>query len=158
MDDHRLSCMEVWGGNEATDALVRTSGIDAHAFSLPYGGDANGGDVLHVTACSSGRITRALLGTVLVFLLDPPEGESRAYMAGYAVGFLLAALVVPFVLGAVAWQCSKPNPNRSLQLLQLYQRAPAVASPVCSAIPAASRSDCARVFAADACAGSRIGS
>lgn len=64
-DAQRLSCMEVWGGNEATDALVRTSGLDAHAYSLPHGGDANGGDVLHVTACSSGRITRALLADVV---------------------------------------------------------------------------------------------
>lgn len=63
-ESHRLSCLEVWGGNEATDSLVQTTGLDAHAFSRPYGGHVGGGDVLHVTACSSGRITRALLADV----------------------------------------------------------------------------------------------
>ncbi len=63
-DTHRLSCLEVWGGNQATDSLVQTTGLDAHAFSKPYGGGEGGGDVLHVTACSSGRITRALLADV----------------------------------------------------------------------------------------------
>lgn len=59
-------------------------------------------------------IVGAFIGTVLVFLLDPPEGASRAYMAGYAVGLLGAFLIVPFVLGAVAWHCSKPNPSQPL--------------------------------------------
>ena len=62
---HRMSCMEVWGGNRTTDILVRATGLDTRAFSLPYGGAARGGDVLHVTACSSGRITRALLADVV---------------------------------------------------------------------------------------------
>jgi serine phosphatase RsbU (regulator of sigma subunit) len=64
-DGYRLSCTEVWGGNEATDVVVRASGLDAHAFSLPYDGHTNGGDVLHVTSCSSGRITRALMADVV---------------------------------------------------------------------------------------------
>ena len=63
-ETHRLSCLGVWGGNQATDSLVQTTGLDAHAFSKPYGGGTGGGDVLHVTACSSGRITRALLADV----------------------------------------------------------------------------------------------
>lgn len=64
-EGYRLSCTEVWGGNEATDVVVNASGLDAHAFSLPYDGHAKGGDVLHVTSCSSGRITRALLADVV---------------------------------------------------------------------------------------------
>lgn len=71
---HRLSCMEIWGGNEATDALVRTSGLDAYAYSQPYGGHLSGGDVLYLTSCSSGRISRVLLADVVGH--GKPAGEA----------------------------------------------------------------------------------
>jgi serine phosphatase RsbU (regulator of sigma subunit) len=57
--------MEVWGGNEAASALIRTSGLDAHTNIRPYAEHGAGGDVLYVSSCSSGRITRALLADVV---------------------------------------------------------------------------------------------
>jgi serine phosphatase RsbU (regulator of sigma subunit) len=76
--------MEIWGGNEATDTLVRTSGLDAYAYSQPYGGDLSGGDVLYLTSCSSGRISRVLLADVVGH--GKPAGEAalrlRQLMAG----------------------------------------------------------------------------
>lgn len=59
-----MQCLEVWGGNGLTDSRLETYGLDVRAFSRPYGGSSCGGDVLYVSSCSSGRITRVLLADV----------------------------------------------------------------------------------------------
>src|SRR4051812_46402703 len=77
-DPHRMVCMEVWGGCDATDAAVTLSGLDAWVYSRPYqqsagetatggdggGGDGGGGDVYYVSACATGRINRLLVADV----------------------------------------------------------------------------------------------
>ena len=56
--------MEVWGGNDATDAGVVMPGVDAWVYCEPHGESSAGGDVHYVSSCASGRITRFLLADV----------------------------------------------------------------------------------------------
>ena len=59
-----LQCMEVWGGNRATESAVRMSGLDAWVWSLPFGSEAGGGDIHYVSSCGTGRIIRLLVADV----------------------------------------------------------------------------------------------
>ncbi len=61
---HTMQCMEVWGGNAASDNGVVMPGLDAWVYSLPHAGDAGGGDVHYVSSCATGRITRVLVADV----------------------------------------------------------------------------------------------
>jgi hypothetical protein len=78
-DPHRMVCMEVWGGCDATDAAVTLSGLDAWVYSKPYeeakaaeaservgeaAGGGGGGDIYYVSACATGRINRLLVADV----------------------------------------------------------------------------------------------
>jgi serine phosphatase RsbU (regulator of sigma subunit) len=59
-----LSCMEVWGGNQATCSSFAKAGLDIWLYSRPCGKHVNGGDVYYLSSCASGRITRMLLADV----------------------------------------------------------------------------------------------
>ena len=59
-----MQCMEVWGGNTATDNGVIMPGLDAWVYSRPYKGDDAGGDIHYVSSCATGRITRILVADV----------------------------------------------------------------------------------------------
>lgn len=59
-----MQCMEVWGGNAATDNGVVMQGLDAWLCSRPYQGQERGGDIHYVSSCASGRITRLLVADV----------------------------------------------------------------------------------------------
>lgn len=61
---HTMQCMEVWGGNSASDNGVVMPGLDAWVYSRPYQGDDGGGDVHYVSSCATGRITRLLVADV----------------------------------------------------------------------------------------------
>lgn len=61
----RMQCMEVWGGNERTDAVVTATGLDLWVHSRPHGDATGGGDVYYVSSCASGRITRLLVADVM---------------------------------------------------------------------------------------------
>jgi hypothetical protein len=56
--------MEVWGGNRIVDAALAVSGLDAWVYSRPHGGAGEGGDVLYLSSCATGRITRILVADV----------------------------------------------------------------------------------------------
>ncbi len=60
----RLKCMEIWGGNQATDEAIEVAGINAWVFSEPYGGEAAGGDIYFVSTCGAGEIARFALADV----------------------------------------------------------------------------------------------
>lgn len=60
----QMVCMEVWGGNSATNRQVELLGLDAWLFNQPYQQSAGGGDVYYLSSCASGRITRLLLADV----------------------------------------------------------------------------------------------
>lgn len=60
----QLHCMEIWGGNEATDTALSVPGLDVWVSSTPYAGDAQGGDIHYLSMCGSGRITRFALADV----------------------------------------------------------------------------------------------
>ena len=60
----RLECMEVWGGNEATDNTIAVSGLDAWVVSEPYGGDTSGGDIHFASTCGAGKIARFTVADV----------------------------------------------------------------------------------------------
>jgi len=64
VEKQSLSCMEVWGGNQATFSSFEKAGIDIWLYSRPCGKHANGGDVYYLSSCASGRITRMLLADV----------------------------------------------------------------------------------------------
>ena len=59
-----LQCMEIWGGNQATESCVALSGLDAWVFSMPHEGGSGGGDIHYVSSCATGRINRLLLADV----------------------------------------------------------------------------------------------
>jgi phosphoserine phosphatase RsbU/P len=59
-----LQCMEIWGGNRATDRAVATPGLDLWVYSRPHEGAEGGGDVHYVSLCGGGMITRFILADV----------------------------------------------------------------------------------------------
>jgi serine phosphatase RsbU (regulator of sigma subunit) len=59
-----MQCMEVWGGNQASDNGVIMPGLDAWVVSRPYQGDEAGGDIHYLSSCNTGRITRILISDV----------------------------------------------------------------------------------------------
>jgi phosphoserine phosphatase RsbU/P len=63
-DQQTLQCMEIWGGIEPVERTVATPGLDLWAFSQPFGGDDQGGDVYYVTLCGGGLITRIVVADV----------------------------------------------------------------------------------------------
>ena len=75
VETQSLSCMEVWGGNEATFSAFQKAGIDIWLYSRPCGRHAIGGDLYYLSSCASGRITRMLLADVA------GHGESVAQLA-----------------------------------------------------------------------------
>src|SRR5437764_15491293 len=62
--DERMTCMEVWGGNDVADRGVALAGLDVWVYCRPFEGSAGGGDVYYVSACATGRITRLLVADV----------------------------------------------------------------------------------------------
>jgi serine phosphatase RsbU (regulator of sigma subunit) len=63
-DTERMQCMEVWGGNRATNRTFETPGLKIWIYSRPYRQATGGGDVYYLSSCASGRITRILLADV----------------------------------------------------------------------------------------------
>jgi phosphoserine phosphatase RsbU/P len=59
-----LQCMEIWGGNRATDRAVSTPGLDIWVYSRPHAEADAGGDVHYVSLCGGGSITRCILADV----------------------------------------------------------------------------------------------
>ena len=60
----RMRCMEIWGGNRATDKQLEMPGLCAWVYSRPHGSSLGGGDVYYLSSCASGRISRVLLADV----------------------------------------------------------------------------------------------
>jgi sigma-B regulation protein RsbU (phosphoserine phosphatase) len=60
---YTLQCMEIVGGNHATERLISSPGLDIWVASRPYKGDA-GGDVHYFSMCGSGRVTRLAMADV----------------------------------------------------------------------------------------------
>jgi serine phosphatase RsbU (regulator of sigma subunit) len=58
---HTLHCMEIWGGNHATEAEAMTPGLDIWVHSRPHDAAAGGGDVHYVSLCGGGLITRLIV-------------------------------------------------------------------------------------------------
>jgi hypothetical protein len=77
-----MQCMEVWGGNEAFDAAVSMTGLDAWVYAKPYEQSAGGGDVYYVSACATGRINRLLIADV------SGHGASVSNIAGHLRGLM----------------------------------------------------------------------
>ena len=59
-----MACMEVWGGNQATERSFSMLGLETWIYSLPYKQAAGGGDVYYISSCATGRITRLLIADV----------------------------------------------------------------------------------------------
>ncbi len=72
-----MNCMEVWGGNEATQCHFTRPGLDIWIRSQMQGHAESGGSELHlVSSCASGRITRMLLADICGY------GQRFAQIAG----------------------------------------------------------------------------
>ena len=61
---HRLQCMEIWGGTGAAYDAVSAPGLDVWMYSRPYGGSARGGDIHYLSGCAAGHITRVAVADV----------------------------------------------------------------------------------------------
>ncbi len=59
-----MQCMEVWGGNQATDNGVIMPGLDAWVYSRPYRDESAGGDLHYVSSCATGQVTRLMVADV----------------------------------------------------------------------------------------------
>ncbi len=59
-----MACMEVWGGNQATQRSFSMLGLETWIYSLPYQQAAGGGDVYFISSCATGRITRLLIADI----------------------------------------------------------------------------------------------
>lgn len=59
-----LQCMEIWGGNQITDAALSVPGLDVWIAATPHGGSEAGGDIHYLSMCGSGRISRFVLADV----------------------------------------------------------------------------------------------
>lgn len=59
-----MACMEVWGGNQATERSFSMLGLETWIYSLPYQQAAGGGDVYYISRCATGRITRLLIADI----------------------------------------------------------------------------------------------
>ena len=57
-DAKTLRCLEIWGGNRATDSGVAMPGIDAWILSRPFAGSEFGGDVYYVSLCGGHKLAR----------------------------------------------------------------------------------------------------
>lgn len=62
--NHRMSCMEIWGGMQRVDARVSTPGIDAYVISEPDQSAERGGDIHFLSLCGEGKLTRVILADV----------------------------------------------------------------------------------------------
>jgi serine phosphatase RsbU (regulator of sigma subunit) len=59
-----MTCLEVWGGNQAVDNGVVMAGLDAWLYSRPFHDHAAGGDIYYVSSCALGQLTRVLVADV----------------------------------------------------------------------------------------------
>lgn len=65
LEQERMACMEIWGGNRAIDKYFKAPGLDIYVHSAPYkDSQSGGGDIYYLTSCASGRISRFLLADV----------------------------------------------------------------------------------------------
>jgi phosphoserine phosphatase RsbU/P len=58
-----LQCMEIIGGNHATERPISSPGLDIWVASRPHRGNV-GGDVHYFSMCGSGRVTRLAMADV----------------------------------------------------------------------------------------------
>ena len=84
-DRHALTCMEIWGGNQAFDNAVSVPGIDAWVYSRPFGEGETGGDVHYVSMCGCGEIGRFFLADLSGHgqSASPPAADVRRLMRKY---------------------------------------------------------------------------
>ena len=59
-----MACMEVWGGNQATERSFSMLGLETWIYSKPYQKATGGGDVYYISSCATGRITRLLVADI----------------------------------------------------------------------------------------------
>lgn len=62
--EHSIGCMEIIGGNRATQELVHAPAIDIWIDSRPLESDSGGGDIHYVSTCGAGYVTRLALADV----------------------------------------------------------------------------------------------
>ena len=62
--EHRLQCMEIWGGSGAVFDAVSAPGVDVWVYSRPHAGSRRGGDVHYLSGCAGGNILRVAVADV----------------------------------------------------------------------------------------------
>jgi phosphoserine phosphatase RsbU/P len=73
---YQLQCMEIVGGNRATERSISSPGLDIWVASRPFKGSA-GGDVHYLSMCGSGRVTRVAMADVSGHGLQADERARR---------------------------------------------------------------------------------
>ena len=59
-----MQCMEVWGGNHASENAIVSSGLRLWVYCKPHAHSVGGGDIYYVSSCATGRITRLVVADV----------------------------------------------------------------------------------------------
>ena len=64
MSDPRegMGCSEIFGGNLAVDQDLQIPDLDIWVYSMPHGGANEGGDVVLLSRCGMGYVTKVFLG------------------------------------------------------------------------------------------------
>lgn len=63
---HEMQCVEIWGGNRATDTAVATTGLNVWVYAEPHQNKAGvgGGDLHYLSLCQAGKIARLVVADV----------------------------------------------------------------------------------------------
>jgi phosphoserine phosphatase RsbU/P len=64
IDNTRLACFELWGGNGSANHAVELPGLAGWVYSTPLEPGLGGGDVHYLSVCSKGRVSRIAVADV----------------------------------------------------------------------------------------------
>ena len=63
-DELSLRCLEIFGGNEATNRRVRAGHLDIWVLAEPYEAGHGGGDIHFISQCAAGAVARIAIADV----------------------------------------------------------------------------------------------
>lgn len=65
-ESHEMKCVEIWGGNRATNTSVATTGLHVWVYAEPHQNKVGvgGGDLHYLSLCQAGKIARLAIADV----------------------------------------------------------------------------------------------
>ncbi len=104
--DHRMSCLEIRGGNRRESYSVQLPGLSAWVSCRPLPPASEGGDLHYMTVCSKGAISRVVLadvaghGEVVSSIAERLRDGLRKHVDTWDQSILLQELNNSFLAGA----------------------------------------------------------